>query len=1178
MSERGSHDPSQPQNSSTSRIDRVCDQFEKAWQAGAPPRIEDLLPEVLPPEQDRLLDELLEIEFDFRQRAGVFLQMEDYQCRFPENSLRVEAVFRRVVKQRKLGDYELLEELGHGGMGVVYKARQVYLNQTVAVKILPHRYLDDPQAVARFRREMQSIGSLDDPNIVRAYNAGETAGVHYLVMEYVDGVNLQEFVAADRPPCGPLDIGTACEVIRQAALGLQHAQDHGLVHRDVKPANLMLNRSGVVKLLDMGLAKFHAEWKSSDQPAGRLTQAGVAIGTIDFMAPEQWENSGVADIRSDIYSLGCTLFFLLTSRTPYGDAAYDTNRKKLMAHVVAPIPSLPDNCPDCPPELEDVFLRMMAKDPRDRFAKPADVANALSDLADPQAVAELVGAISASGSWNIPQGPATLNKHVSTSPRMSGGSTPRRRSSSRRKSLRKTTSPYMILGLLALFFGTMALTGFWMSRRPNLQPEPPPSDMMPVITTPAAAVSREALAADLALLPGLNGPPWFEEMPWLTPFARLAIAEKLQSASNVAAVLGDTPSAYFGPNSVEVEKWLWEVIGRCRSSMSPAQVRLLDQLKAFSESNREDAKHAAQALAEAEQQFADGHKDGIWSAVDRHTQAVVQHCMAQLQNDRTMAEKAKTNYDLALVGYASLSRSAAPTRLLCLVDSALLCAELIESPRQARRRFDEVLATDDLPVLFQVSTLVARGDFATTMATSPGEYEDHRYVLAKRLLSSSEAGKRSHGLAAYIAERYAWSLMDQWQVDDAYNQFKDAYHVRLTNKQEKNQFASIYVLHDQHGIAMTARYRGNLDGARRTYKSVVEDVKAALDEVEHQAVWAGQQSYRRALHERLANSLERWADCELYGGAASGASVNLTQAGDYYEKASKTTSDRGAAVTMTGKLAIVRALNGKRAAAQEAIALLDAQNAEVLGQEGERARLVRQVADAVLSLSGASPIEGRKALRTFLDQFKLNPSYRDSTRRETMELQLFADELLINSDLENDSKSAQRDLKYLDALLAAFKGRRNMRPYLRRYYDLAILACKRNDLIQLSHYQLEAGIGEQQVNLRNNDVALVLFHFTAKDNFAIFLPHEGSGKLFSLGITRQQIKEAASKGKALHLDDQLVQLVKDQQKAGRKVEIVWDDTTSWPSEDSEALSARDWPFGKQLDLAEFQLAPTPPEK
>ncbi len=259
MSQSAGPPPNDPQSPLSGRIDEACDRFERAWRAGPRIRIEDVLAQTPPEQCARLLGELLEIELDCRQRAGEFLRLEDYCRRFPEQADAVEAVFRRVVKNRRLGDYELLDELGQGGMGVVYKARQVYLNQTVALKVLPERYLDDSQAVARFRREMQSIGALDHANIVRAYNAGEAGGAQFLVMEYIDGIDLQHLVCPPQRPVQPLGVGAACAVIHQAALGLEHAHQHHLVHRDIKPANLMLGRTGIVKLLDLGLAKFHAE-------------------------------------------------------------------------------------------------------------------------------------------------------------------------------------------------------------------------------------------------------------------------------------------------------------------------------------------------------------------------------------------------------------------------------------------------------------------------------------------------------------------------------------------------------------------------------------------------------------------------------------------------------------------------------------------------------------------------------------------------------------------------------------------------------------------------------------------------------------------------------------------------------------------------------------------------------
>jgi serine/threonine protein kinase len=1166
VNQRGSRDPTHSHVSSTGHIDQVCDQFERACQAGNPPLIEEVLIQAPPSERDHLLGELLEIELDFRQRSGAFLQLDDYRGRFPESAGLIEAVFRRIVKTRRLGDYELLDEIGRGGMGVVFKARQVYLNQTVALKILPHRYLDDGQAVSRFRREMQSIGGLNHPNIVRAYNAGEASGVHFLVMEFVDGINLQQFVDLDMPPGGPLDVGAACEIIRQAALGLQHAHEHQLVHRDIKPANLMLCRSGQVKLLDMGLAKFHAEWRSEAQPQGRLTQPGVTMGTIDFMAPEQWENSGSADIRSDIYSLGCTLFFLLTGKAPYANPAYDTSRKKLMAHVVAPIPSLLEICADCPQDLEDVYEAMLAKDPSDRYAEPAEVAAALADFADVEDLAELVAAIPNEAAWIAASHVKLQNADVDTAKKLgagSVGSNVRRRSQSRRiarRRFRRNLQVILFGSLVAVILGLLV----WVATRPSHNA----STADAPVTDFAPAPARESVASELALLPGLNGPWWFEETPWLTPFLRRAIADKVLASPNLTASLGEHPQEYLDQNTADVQKWLWELAKSCRQNLSPGQSQLLDQLKAYSDDGDDHHEKAENALRHALQQFLDTHQEAAWSAVDLHTVALLQHRIAVLDNDNARAQEAKRSYDKALEAYSIENTTPASTRLLCLVDSAGLCGDALGDTKEAKQRMDDALSAHDLPMLFQVSTLVARGATAAAAATNAGEYEDHFFLHARRILAGSDAIKPAHPLAAHMAERYAWSLIDQWKVEEAGKQFSIAYHIRLTNKQEKNSLAAIYVFHDRHGTAMAARYRGNLDAARRTYRAVVDEIKAAMTAAEREHSVVGKQNYIRSLQERLANTLERWADCELYSGAASDGKVNLPQAVQCYDQARKIAPDWGDSVVMGYKQAIILALNGKETTARDLLSGLDADKRQVLEASKERANLVHQVATAVLAIKGDTPSDGRKALRTFLDQFKLNPAYRDSSRRETMELQLFAAELLLTWDLRNDPKSAARDVKYLDALLAVLKGRRDTCPYLRRYYELAIRACNKNDLVQVAHYLIDSRKDERKGTL-DSRATLVLFSFTSKDNFAVFLPQdERPGRRFELDITRDQIKEA--KGTSLHLNDDLVRLIKTELQAGHRVEVFWDDTASRPSEDPEALSEHDWPFDSQLDLAELR--------
>jgi len=261
-------------------------------------------------------------------------------------------------------------------------------------------------------------------------------------------------------------------------------------------------------------------------------------------------------------------------------------------------------------------------------------------------------------------------------------------------------------------------------------------------------------------------------------------------------------------------------------------------------------------------------------------------------------------------------------------------------------------------------------------------------------------------------------------------------------------------------------------------------------------------------------------------------------------------------------------LNGKEKMARDVLDKLDADKRQVLEASKERATLIHQMANAVLAIKGTSPADGHKDLRDFLDQFKLNPGYHDSRRRETMELRLCAAELLLSWDLENEPKSAARDLKYLDALLALFESRRDVCPYLRRYYELAIRAANTNDLVQIAHYLIESRKDERKGTL-DSKATLVLFSFTSKDNFAIFLPQDGrSGKRIALDIIRRQIK--AAKGKSLHLSNELVDLIKGELAAGRRVEIYWDDTASRPSEDPDALSDRDWPFDSQLELAKLR--------
>ena len=266
-----------------------------------------------------------------------------------------------------IGKYVILDRIGAGGMGAVYLCEHLHLERQVALKVLPADQAEDAGALARFIREAQAVAALDHPNIVRAYEADVEGKTYFLVMEYVDGVDLQHLVARH----GPLDPTRAAHYISQAASGLQHAHQAGLVHRDVKPANLLVSRAGVVKVLDLGLARFFHD----DEDTVTKEHSGQAIlGTADYLAPEQGRDSHAVDIRADIYSLGATFYFLLVGKAPFADG---TLNQKLIWHQMKAPTAVRKLRPDVPEALAVVISRMMAKDPAGRYQTPADVVAAL---------------------------------------------------------------------------------------------------------------------------------------------------------------------------------------------------------------------------------------------------------------------------------------------------------------------------------------------------------------------------------------------------------------------------------------------------------------------------------------------------------------------------------------------------------------------------------------------------------------------------------------------------------------------------------------------------------------------------------------------------------------------------------------------------------------------------------
>ena len=280
--------------------------------------------------------------------------------------------------------YRIVRVLGAGGMGTVFQAEHRIMDRPVALKVINRELTNDPEIVQRFRQEVRAAAKLSHPNIVTAHDAEQTGELHFLVMEYVEGVDLARYVKRK----GPLAPSLVAHIGRQVAMGLEHAARQGMVHRDIKPQNLIITKSGRVQILDFGLARLgrkeperdvsQSDGDSLRKSAAALTLAGSILGTPDYIAPEQATDSRNADIRADIYSLGCTLYFLLTGRPPFpGGSVFN----KLLAHQKKTPKPLAEIRPEVPDEIIDIVEKMMRRLPGDRYNSPAEAAKALLPLA-----------------------------------------------------------------------------------------------------------------------------------------------------------------------------------------------------------------------------------------------------------------------------------------------------------------------------------------------------------------------------------------------------------------------------------------------------------------------------------------------------------------------------------------------------------------------------------------------------------------------------------------------------------------------------------------------------------------------------------------------------------------------------------------------------------------------------
>jgi eukaryotic-like serine/threonine-protein kinase len=305
-----------------------------------------------------------------------YLVQIDWLTRFQK-----EMIFDGHWNDLVIGPYVILDQLGEGGVSEVFKAWDTGRGRPVALKVLRQHLAAHSDALRQFQRELETVPRLSHPNVIKTYDANRCGNMHYFAMEFVEGVDLAKYVRQT----GPLSVDQACDYVRQVAQGLQHSHQMGLVHRDIKPANLFLinpprlvldSKPGIakrpgepmVKILDWGLARVPQLSGTDSAVAAEIErEKGALIGTADYIAPEQAHDASIVDIRGDIYSLGCTFYFLLTGEPPYKGTSL---MQKLLQHREAPVPQVRDVRPDVPEEVGDIIQKMMAKEPEDRLQIP----------------------------------------------------------------------------------------------------------------------------------------------------------------------------------------------------------------------------------------------------------------------------------------------------------------------------------------------------------------------------------------------------------------------------------------------------------------------------------------------------------------------------------------------------------------------------------------------------------------------------------------------------------------------------------------------------------------------------------------------------------------------------------------------------------------------------------------
>ncbi|MDR2115128.1 MAG: serine/threonine protein kinase [Planctomycetaceae bacterium] len=1137
------------------QIDFLADQFEQSWTDQSIFRLGTRITAIPETIRHTILTELLAMDIELRFKNGLPVDLNNYKKTFPQYLTDIESAYNNVMASRQLGEYEFYERIGQGGMGMVYRARHRLLDRIVAVKLLRNNVLENSGGIERFLREIRLCGQLLHPNIIKTEYAGKEKDRYYLAMEFIEGENIRQIIEQH----GSLVLPIACEIICQAASGLQYASERNIIHRDIKPGNLMISRKGIVKILDFGLGKFitlnHSDLDYS------LTTMGSTMGSVDYIAPEQWEDAASVKIQADIYSLGCLFFFLLTGHAPY-ESPQLNREQRMIAHIKGDIPSLTSFCENIPPKIENCYKKMLAKNQKNRFSEPAEIIAVLEPFTVKETLQSLLNP-------NI----ASLIKEESTTLSVKSFSNRRLFGTMLIKYLPRTVL-MVLVGYGIYFAGTMK------SSRNNdtkqipssetlnisqLKTEPNSSSISSPIIFPTSLV--EPLVETLQFI-GYSGRWWFEEIPWYLPFVRETAA---LSPENMTLIFENT-------NQLSENKFFFlnnkNINTQFISSFIPKQESAKRLLKFLVTFGVPQAQKRTEFELLVNNYLSETTAETDIPASVLHTQAVLLHQLTIQNNNPEHGQHARELYAKAIESYdKSTTRTSRLLGNLCRFDVALLNWWFDNNADNFYREVNEIKTTGEDDVVFRAELLATSAE----RFMEEGQNRDDFFNNAFDLIEKSTDDNVRHPMLERLHYRFAAALTRQWRLTAAEPHWNKVRELATQTAITAGTDPQIARLCDGAGearlnLALSARYFGDLNSARLRCRDLIGNIQDVLTYLD-----ASAKEEKLRLTQKLAEAMELLADCTLFTPTHFGdhpipnSPFFITESELWYTQAREITSDPQMKFILQCKLALLRLNLGNLLQEERKKIWHEIQNNytpfSANNSVYHRATEYYQMIDALFG-GNKSDIDAKvNRIKNWLDNNRLNSNTVARYAGERLDLQLFCIYCLLKMEQQNNNEFLQQDIeRYLDPiLLQHLVSEKRMRPFLLPFYDLAVNCRKNEDLLQtvltirMSRCQWYSGV---------LPTSLLVFYFPMgmENGFAVFLlPGQQESKRFDLGFNRQQVINAAENHQTLLLPEELVATVKRMWSQSIPVDVSWDDSICWSStQTKKRLSNTQWIFNTQL--------------